>query len=73
MQTIKLIGFLLLSISIQIILVPFRAVVVFLKIVGKVISILEETFKHLINTTVNEVLKNNTNHGKRERRKEKEI
>jgi hypothetical protein len=57
MKTIKLIGFLLFSIIIQLTLLPFRLLGLTLQVVEKIISILRSTTKHLIEKTISEVLK----------------
>lgn len=60
MEMIKFIGFMTLTICIQTILLVPRAVVLILYILEKVITILKKTTEQLIDTTIDELLKNKT-------------
>lgn len=57
MKTVKLIGFLLLSILLQILLTPFRLLKFCFTILIKIFKILESTLEHLILEIKKEVLK----------------
>ena len=57
---IKFIGFMTLTICIQTVLLVPRAVVLILYILEKVTTILKKTTEQLIDTTIDELLKNKT-------------